>query len=121
MSKYIINSLGDIESKITIFSIFGEETKRILLLYNNYLTDDDWGKIYWRLNSFFEVNKLEFISAIKNAKSIPKNEIYILDKYCINQLSFDVVDYILELLYNRISETNNTHLLKKLDQLDQRD
>jgi hypothetical protein len=121
MSKYIICTSKDWadEFDYPIFSIFGEKTKRTLLLYNNYLEDEDLAEIYFGSNESFSFNKEEIVNMIQQASVITEEEIQVFNKYMPYPTAVDIVDRILELLYEKIDDTGNQDLLKKLEELDQ--
>jgi hypothetical protein len=123
MSKYIICESKDWadEFDYPIFSIFGEKTKRTLLLYNNYLEDEDLTEIYFGTNEYFGFIRKEVVDMIQNAKEITESEIEVFDKYMSYPAAVDIVDRILELLYEKVDDIGNQDLLKKLEELDQRD
>jgi hypothetical protein len=121
--KYIICTSRDWadEFDYPIFSIFGEETRRIILLHNNYIDEEALEEVYFGSNEHFSFNRKEIIDMIQNAKEISVADINVLDKYTSGLAAFDIIDHILENMYSAAIDSNNSDLKHRLSELKQMD
>jgi hypothetical protein len=121
--KYIICTSKDWSDEFDypIFSIFGEKTRRVILLHNNYINDDDLEEIYFGTNEYFTFNHKEVVDMVQNAEKITDSEIEVFNKYMPRPAAVDIVDQILETMYYNAGNSENYDLEEMLKDLDQRD
>ncbi len=112
-TKLLINTQEDYadEFNYPVISLFNSALKNYLILKGfHYLKDSDFNKMYFGSNEALQMNKEQVRRMIANATELSDEEYKYAYRFLKNVPCLDIVDRIIDTVYDRMSQEDPDEL-----------
>jgi hypothetical protein len=103
------------EFYVLVFSIFTEETQKVILKHQHYLDEDDVSNMYFGTNEALEFTLEEVLGMIQNAELISEGEAMILENRIPDLATVDIVGNLFDVIGEKAYEASDDDTISELD------
>jgi hypothetical protein len=116
-NQYIISTAKNYadEFYVLVFSIFTEETQKVILKHQHYLDKEDVSNVYFGTNEALEFTLEEVLGMIQNAELISDGEAVLLENRIPDLVAVDIVGNLFDVIGEKAYEANDADTISELD------